>query len=179
MNALFVASAVGGTVLFVVFLLQGVEQRGRDGAGRFQGSPVHRASVARIALSFATVVFGVVGFFSLTRGVSVGAAVVGSGFLALSLSFCLGVLVWRWALRAHREELARGDESLQGLPARVTSLVDGRGGEVEYRDGSSIRRMAARSADGSAHPVGAEVVIDRAEGDVVYVEAWSRVEERL
>jgi hypothetical protein len=132
-----------------------------------------------VALSFAAVVLGVLGVLSLSRGVSVVAAVVGSVGLALLLGLGLGLLVWRWALRAHGEELARGDESLQGLPARVTRLVDGRGGEVEYRDGGSMRRAAARSVDGSAHPVGTEVVIDHAEGDVVYVEAWSRVEERL
>jgi membrane-bound ClpP family serine protease len=179
MNALFVASAVGGTVLLVVFLLQGVERREREGAGRFRAPPVYLASVAIVALSFAAVVFGVVGFYSLARGVSLVAVVVGSVVLALLLGLGLGVLVWRWALRAHREELARGDESLQGLPARVTRLVDGRGGEVEYRDEGSMRRAPARSVDGSTHPVGTEVVIDRTEGDVVYVEAWSRVEERL
>ena len=52
-------------------------------------------------------------------------------------------------------------------------------GEVSYETDGARYATVARSFDGSSHDAGEEVVIDRIEDGIVYVEAWALVEQRL
>lgn len=72
------------------------------------------------------------------------------------------------------------DVTLEGQPATVTQAVsDTVLGEVAYeRDGKSFRHPALNVTDGTLAP-GKDVVIDRIEQGVAYVEDWDRVEKRL
>ena len=108
------------------------------------------------------------------------------------------------ALRVDDVELQEGDhgaeephvdgaqqlerERLRG-PGRVGEVdgeVDGLGdagdgvdGEVAFDIEGDHRVLRARSFDDGALAAGTEVVIERIENDVAYVEAWMEVEKRL
>jgi hypothetical protein len=69
---------------------------------------------------------------------------------------------------------------LQGQLARVTKPMSGDvEGEVTFRFGNEQRYVRARDLDGGSIAADSEVVIERIEGDVAYVEAWQEVEKRL
>ena len=52
-------------------------------------------------------------------------------------------------------------------------------GEVTFDIGVDHRVLRARSFDDGALAAGTEVVIERIEDDIAYVEAWIEVEKRL
>ena len=71
-------------------------------------------------------------------------------------------------------------EVLAGMIARVTAAIGAAAtGAVAYTVEGTRRELAARSVDDSAIPTGADVVIERIEGDVAFVERWESVEARL
>jgi membrane protein implicated in regulation of membrane protease activity len=124
-------------------------------------------------------VFGGVGIFLLRGGASLEAAALAGGLAALVALGSVAALLWRWLAKHSEDEQHLSEEFLQGLPVRVARAVDACDGEVEYADGGITRRVAARALGGSRYGEGDEVVIDHRKDGVVYVEAWSRVEERL
>jgi hypothetical protein len=52
-------------------------------------------------------------------------------------------------------------------------------GEISYEQLGKQLRIAARALSGKALSVGAEVVIDRIENGIAFVEEWAVVEQRL
>jgi hypothetical protein len=52
-------------------------------------------------------------------------------------------------------------------------------GEIAYVVGGKRYATAAQSLDGTPVAVGTDVVIDRVENGVAYVERWVQVEQRL
>jgi hypothetical protein len=71
-------------------------------------------------------------------------------------------------------------EVLTGLIARVTAAIGAAAqGAVAYTVEGARREMAATSVDGSPIQVGADVVIDRIEHGMAFVERWETVEGRL
>jgi membrane protein implicated in regulation of membrane protease activity len=69
---------------------------------------------------------------------------------------------------------------LQGHVARVTKpILANVEGEVAYELGTTRHVVRARSFDDGELAAGTDVVIERIEGDVAYVEAWMEVEKRL
>ena len=69
---------------------------------------------------------------------------------------------------------------LQGAPARVLSIVgDGSSGTIEYQSDSGTVTAQAAGLDGVPLVAGGEVVIERIEDGIAYVEPWDRVEARL
>ena len=155
-------------------MLVGVERPGPDGR-----QPRTALSAPTIA-TFATV-FGLVGYL-LLRYAALGAvtAVVVAAALALAGAFGMIALIAKWAVPSAAAEPEDERYLLQGTPARVTRAMSAdRDGEVVYElDGAQYATMA-RSFDGSPLDTGAEVVIDRIEGGIAYVEAWALVEKRL
>ena len=178
---LFLGLFLAGLVLAVGAMLFGVE-RTRPSAS---GSPTigARLTVPNVA-AFATV-FGAVGYL-LHRYSSLGTAAT---FLIAAIAGALGVvgsvlLVARWALPAVAAEVVDERYLLQGHPARVTAIVgDGSGApgayEISYAEGSATHSLRARSLEGETLTPGSEVVIERVEDGIAYVEAWSVVERRL
>jgi hypothetical protein len=86
--------------------------------------------------------------------------------------------VARWA--GYAVEHDRTDERfvLQGHVARVVGVGPDRA-EVEYTANGRRVVAPARSVSGALLAVGSEVVIERVDEGIVYVEAWSLVEQRL
>jgi membrane protein implicated in regulation of membrane protease activity len=103
-----------------------------------------------------------------------------AGGLGLALSFIAARLVRRWWTVTPEHDVDDERYILQGHLARVTKPIrEGVDGEVEFDIGVEHRVLAARSFDDGALPAGTEVVIERIENDIAYVEAWMEVEKRL
>lgn len=187
MIALYVVSFLLGLVLCVRSMLTGVEkpQHGvapgsESGSELSLAAPAVRIRTPTLA-AFATV-FGILGYF-LERSGALGpplvrlivAALAGGIAVALTL-----VVLARWA----RPALAGSQEDpryvLQGFPARVSRAITAAStGEITFEvDGRTVVSPAV-GFEGGEHAVGEEVVIDRIEEGVAFVEAWSLVEQRL
>jgi len=114
------------------------------------------------------------GATALVRPLVIGVAV---GLLASVLA---ARVVIRWAAYAVVHDTPDQRFVLQGHVATVTHGGTGDlPGEIEYT--ANGRRVVAPARNVSRSPLmaGPEVVIDRLEDGVAYVEAWTRVEERL
>ena len=69
---------------------------------------------------------------------------------------------------------------LQGHLARVTKPIHPDvDGEVAFDFGNEHHVLRARSCDDAALAAGTDVVIERIDDDIAYVEAWAEVEKRL
>lgn len=178
---LFLGLFLAGLVLAVGAMLFGVE-RTRTSA---DGAPTigARLTVPNVA-AFATA-SGAVGYL-LHRYSSLGTAAI---FVLAAIAGMVGVvgailLVARWALPAVAAEVVDERYLLQGHPARVTAVIaDGSGApgayEISYEEGGTTHQLRAQSLEGTSLSPGSEVVIERVENGIAYVEAWSVVERRL
>jgi membrane protein implicated in regulation of membrane protease activity len=157
-------------------MLYGVErprEQNPTGERSFRGSPA-------ILCAFA-IVFGALGY-TLTRqgvGSDVSRALIAAG-IAVAAAFGTARLVTRWWKVTPEHDVDDERYVLQGHVGRVTKPIRADvDGEVMFEIGNEARMMRARSFDESAMSTGTEVVIERVEGDVAYVEAWREVEKRL
>lgn len=190
---LFLVLFLAGLLSLVMFMLFGVERQGRvsvvalqsgdrDAWRRFLGAT--RDVRARIGLpglaAFATL-FGMVGYV-LSRYTTLPlaarlliATLAGGAALALAI-----VLVAKWAVPSARNEEIDERFLLQGHFGTVIAPVTHDGiGEIGYQLGGARFTLPARSLDGSPIEREAEVVIERVEDGVAYVEAWTHVEKRI
>jgi len=176
MTFVFLASLIGGLLLAVRVMMLGVERpRGIDLTEQrtFRISP-------QIAVAFA-VVFGAAGYV-LTRRSPVGLvpATLVAALLGVLASVAAARLVTRWWSVTPEHDVDDERYVLQGHLARVVKPIDsGRDGEVTFEMGSERRVLRARGLDGVIVALGIDVVIERIEGDIAYVEPWSEVEKRL
>jgi membrane protein implicated in regulation of membrane protease activity len=131
-----------------------------------------------LAAAFA-VCFGVAGY-SLSRVLSVAGALVASLVIGVA-----GGLLTRWLVAKSESMPVEHDIDderyvLQGHVARVISLIAaGSEGRISFEYGEEHRTLRARSLDDLSVAEGTEVVIERIEGDLAYVEPWLQVEQRL
>jgi membrane protein implicated in regulation of membrane protease activity len=186
MQLFFLASFLTGLLLGVYAMIRGVERvgtRGRllelDAMGRPIGAP-RMALTAPTVGAFATVL-GVTGYLlwrysTLASGVQLT--------LALGAALVVTVLSTRavtyWATQAAKHDVVEERYLLQGHPAQVVSAIAAdRHGEIAYVVGGKRYAVAAESLDGMPVAAGTEVVIDRVEDGVAYVEPWVQVEQRL
>jgi hypothetical protein len=178
MTVLFLAAFIGGLLLAVSVMLFGVERRGRGGA------PSPAASSVRVSvpvLAGFLIVFGLVGYLAV-RVSSPGlwkAAFVAllGGAAAAALT---GWLVAKSAAIVPEHDIDDERYVLQGHIARViTAIAPGEEGRIAFQVGAGTRVLRARGVDESAVAAETEVVIERIEGEVAFVEPWVQVEERL
>lgn len=185
MQFLYLAAFIVGLLLVVYAMIRGVERVGRTGRAPELDALGRPIGGSRMALSapavgaFATV-FGVTGyllwrFASLSSGAQL-AVCLAVGFLG---SFAATRAVVHWAAQAEQEVV---DERylLQGHPATVVTAIAATGaGEIAYDVGGRRHAVAAKSLDGTPVAAGTDVVIDRVEDGIAYVEPWVLVEQRL
>ena len=175
MIALYIASFIAGLLVGVAVMLFGIERRPRAG-GVDTGVSLQRW--IPLAAAFA-VGFGVAGY-SFSRALSAAGALVAS----LAIGAATAVLV-RWLVAKSASMPVEHDVDderyvLQGHVARVvSSIASGQEGRISFDYGSERRTLRARSLDDVAVDEGTEVVIERIEGDLAYVEPWLQVEQRL
>jgi hypothetical protein len=185
MQLFFLAAFLLGLVLGVYAMISGVERIGSgrspelDALGRPIGVP-RMALTAPIVGAFATV-FGIIGYL-LFRYTSLGVLAQLAITIASAL-ICTAAatrVVTYWATQAAENDAVDERYLLQGHPAQVHTAISPDGtGEIAYDVGGKRYVVAAQSLDGTSIAVGTEVVIDRVENGVAYVELWVQVEQRL
>jgi hypothetical protein len=85
-----------------------------------------------------------------------------------------------WAVPAAAREIIDERYVLQGNFGRVVRAITGElPGEISYEVDKVKRTVTALSLDGGAIPEGAEIVIERVENGVAYVERWSTIARQL
>ena len=189
MMVVALSALILGLILGVWAMLYGTERQvsGSPAALPHERRTVHdvaaepspwfnRASVAAFCVAF-----GVTGYLvSHNTAWSMPTQVIVAGVaggVAMSLQ---SLLIARWAIPSARAEHVDERYVLQGTLATITNPVPAGGvGRVHYGlDGRDVE-LPARAMDDSALPPASEVVIDRVEDGVAYVELWTRVESRL
>jgi hypothetical protein len=90
-------------------------------------------------------------------------------------------LLAQWALRGLSNPLpANGGHDIQGQLAVVTrDITPAREGEISYDHLGKREQIPARSLGATPITTGSEVVIDRIEDGIAFVEEWAVVEQRL
>lgn len=176
MTIFFLVSFIGGLLYAVRVMLLGVErprELNPSGDRSFRISPP-------IIVAFA-VVFGMTGYL-LSRGALAGpaTAILIAATLGVVASIMAARLVRKWWTVTPEHDVEDERYILQGHPARVVKPIDGANeGEVVFEIGTERRVVRARSVDDVTMTTGTEVVIERIEADVAYVEPWLEVEKRL
>jgi membrane protein implicated in regulation of membrane protease activity len=176
MKAVFIGSLIGGLVLAVRIMILGVErppERSPTGERSFRLSPP-------LIVAFA-VVFGISGYLLLnhTTAASPVATIVAAALGGLAAAGAAR-LVRRWWTITPEHDVDDERYVLQGQVARVvTPIATGSDGEVEFVFGKENRVVRARGVGNVTMSAGTEVVIERIEDDVAFVEPWLEVEKRL
>lgn len=185
MQFFYLAGFLTGLVLGVYAMIRGVERIGSghspelDALGRPVGS-ARMALTAPTAGAFATV-FGITGYL-LWRYSPL--AIPAQLAVAISVAVLGAILATRavahWATQAAKEDVVDERYLLQGHPAEVVAAIATTAtGEIAYVVGGKRYAVSAQSLDGTPVAVGTEVIIDRVENGVAYVEPWVQVEQRL
>lgn len=186
MQAFFLAAFIAGLVLNIYWIIRGTERwRGRDAAHRLDafGREITMGSISLrtpILASFASS-FGLIGYVlaryaAVSTWVSVGMAAVAA---ALAVTGAI-LLVKKWAVPQAMKEAPDERYLLQGHPATVTRAIPYGGvGEVEYIVDDRHFTLPARNITDGAVGEGTDVVLERVEDGVVFVEEWAVVEQRL
>ena len=185
MQLLYLAAFLTGLVLGVYAMIRGVERIGSgrslelDALGRPLGS-ARMALSAPIFSAFATV-FGITGYLlwrysqlaiPAQLAVATGIALVGTVVATRAVA--------HWATQAAQHDVVDERYLLQGHPAEVVAAIGSSGsGQIAYVVGGKRYAATAQSLDGTPVAVGTDVVIDRVENGVAYVEPWVQVEQRL
>lgn len=176
MTFVYLASFIIGLVLAVRVMMYGVERpREENPAGErsFRLSPA-------VGMAFTTV-FGITGHILTRLGLSTVAGRVAIGaLLGVVVSLITAHFVRKWWTVTPEHDVDDERYILQGHIASVTKPIRADvDGEVAYQLGEERHVLRARSFDDAALAVGTDVVIERIEGEVAYVEAWMEVEKRL
>lgn len=177
LRILFLAAFIGGLVLAVFAMLHGVEHTRRKRNRSSVPSPFFNLpAVAAFAVGF-----GAVGYPLASRTILPPWAIIliaiGGGALAITGMI---TLLARWALRGLTGPLPPEDHEIQGQLAVVTSdITPARDGEISYEHLGARELVRARSLGATVIVSGSDVVIDRIEDGVAFVEEWAVVERRL
>lgn len=175
MTAVYLVCFIAGLLLGVRVMIAGVETP-RDehphGERTFTVSPAVLATML--------VVFGVLGYILTRSQLGSDATRAGSAVIIAAVAgVAAAYLVRKWWTVTPEHDVEEAFV-LQGHLARVTkSIRDGVDGEVTFDVGAERRVVAAKTIDGAQLAAGTDVVIERIENDVAYVEAWAEVEKRL
>ncbi len=188
MTTTFLALLVVGLVLGVFAMLYGTEKsESHKGLAPHERRSEHDPAVEPSALfnpaSVAALLFvaGLVGYLmvnqtSMPRGAVVAIA-VSSGLLAFTLQ---SLLIARWAIPSARADQMDERYLLQGTLGVITEDInDSDMGFVRYAIDGMEYTLPARNFESGDMAAGTDVVIERIENGVAYVELWAQVEQRL
>ena len=176
MTVLYLAVFIGGLLLAVRIMIAGVERprdASPDGERSFRLSPP-------VLVAFG-VTFGATGYVLTERQLADPAARAGiAAVLGAAAATLAARLVRRWWAVVPEHDVDDERYVLQGQLARVTkSIRSDVEGEVTFQFGNERRCVRARDLEGGSIMADTEVVIERIENEVAYVEAWQEVEKRL
>ncbi|MEO8911114.1 MAG: hypothetical protein ABI408_12950 [Gemmatimonadaceae bacterium] len=171
----FLVTFIGGLVLAVFAMLHGMEHARRNRT-RAPSPFFNLATTAALAVGF-----GAVGYPLATRTTlpAWGILLIAAGGGVLATSGMITLLA-RWALRGAKSPGVGDAEEIQGQLATVSREISPAGaGEISYEYLGAQLQVPARALSEKLVPLGADVVIDRIENGVAYVEEWAVVEQRL
>jgi membrane protein implicated in regulation of membrane protease activity len=170
----FLASFIGGLLLAVFAMLHGVEHARRNHS-KAPSPFFNLPAIAAFAVGFGAVGYPLVSRTGLPSW-AVLLIAIASGALVISGMI---TLLARWALRDAGRSFTQNEE-IQGQLAVVTQdIPPGSAGEISYEQLGGQLRIPAFALSEKRLSVGAEVVIDRIENGIAFVEEWSVVEQRL
>lgn len=184
MLVLYVSALLSGVGLGLRLMLGGVlkEASGGEESSRARTTPRARARLLTPMAAAVLTAFGLTGA-ALSRGtVWGGASVLVTSLTVAGVSAGLAGWVRSWALdpRAPADPADDPRYVVQGLPALVTrAIAAARAGEITWRMDGRTEVTPARALDGADLMEGTEVVIDRLEDGIAWVESWRQVEARL
>jgi membrane protein implicated in regulation of membrane protease activity len=176
MVVVYIVALIVGLLLGVAIMLFGIERPSTAGAATPSqgGAREFLPLIAGFAVAFGVAGYSLLKFFA-PRGAALGALVI--GIVAAGL---VRWLVAKSASMSVEHDIDDERYVLQGHVARViASIVPGNEGRISFEVGKEHRTLRARSLDDASVEVGTEVVIERIEGDLAYVESWLQVEQRL
>ncbi|HVE32878.1 MAG TPA: hypothetical protein VNC18_04945 [Gemmatimonadaceae bacterium] len=174
MTALYLLAFVAGLMLAVRIMIRGVE-RPADTHPLRERSFRHSPAV----LSAFGLVFGLAGYMLAGRVGGI-ATFLSSAALGLLASFVAARLVTKWWAVIPEHDVDDERYVLQGHIARVTKSIRPEvDGEVAFEVEGKRHVLRARGIDQGSLDVETEVVIERIEDDIAFVEAWAEVEKRL
>lgn len=172
MTVVYIGAFIAGLLMAVGIMLFGIERRPKGNAG-----PAARQWLPLVA-AFA-VGFGVAGY-SLSKALPGFGALVAGLLVGLVVVALTAWLIAKSASMPVEHDVDDERYVLQGHVARVVASIQaGREGQISFDYGEERRTLRARSLDDASVDVGTEVVIERIEGDLAYVEPWLQVEQRL
>lgn len=172
---IFIVAFITGLVLAVFAMLHGVEHTRRN-RSRAPSPYINLPAIAAFSVGF-----GAVGYplASRTRLPAWGILLLAFATGALAISGMITLLA-RWALRGISTASAADDHEIQGQFAIVTrDIAPSAPGEISYEYLGREVKIPARGLNTKPLTAGAEVVIDRIEDGVAFVEEWAVVEQRL
>ena len=174
MTALYLLTFVAGLMLAVRIMIRGVERPAADHPSRersFQHSPA--------VLSAFGIVFGLTGYLLAGRTGGL-ATLVSSAALGLVAAVTAARLVTKWWAVVPEHDVDDERYVLQGHIARVTKSIRPEvDGEVAFEVEGQHHVLRARGIDHGSVDAETEVVIERIEEDIAFVEPWAEVEKRL
>lgn len=170
---LAVVLLLAGIALGVIAAFFGVERR-RGGQIRRPHPALNLPAIASALTAWGLVGYGLARSGAAAEWVLLGATIAaGIGWVVT------GALLAKWALRAPLEDPHDMAEMLQGHVALVTASIGDTAGTITYQLHGKTHVVRAQSLDGKPIREGTEVVIERIDDDVAFVEPWSLVEKRL
>ncbi len=170
----FLVAFIAGLVLAVLAMLNGMEHTRRN-RSRAPSAFFNLPAVAAFAVGF-----GAVGYplASRTRLPIWGILLIAIATGGLAISGMI-TLIARWALRGNSASVG-AEEEIQGQFAVVTQdISESAPGQIAYEYFGGEVKIPARGLSTKPLMAGAEVVIDRIEDGVAFVEEWAVVEQRL
>lgn len=173
MLILFLSLFILGLVLGVASMIAGIDRDQRRGRWiKYVNLPMAGA---------AATLFGLVGY-PLAKYTALSAlAIIGIALAAGAIGAVgMMLLIAGWAVPSAERDVEDERFLLQGHFARVTRSIQAAApGEIVYEHEGRQHVLRAASLDGNAIAEDAEVVIERVEDGVAYVELWSTIAEQL
>jgi len=173
MTAFFALFLLAGLLLGVAAMLGGIDRKARHGAWvKYLNLPTAGAAAA---------LFGIVGY-PLAKYTSMGTAAMLAiaGASAAAAAVGMVILIAGWAVPSAARHVEDPRFALQGNPAQVSRAISGAdAGTITYEHDGERRTVPAVGLDGAAIAAGTEVVIERIEDGIAYVELWSNIEREL
>ena len=171
----FVGLVFIGVVAAVRVMLWGVERQRSQGDERPRSFSSFPALVATFCF-----VAGIVGYASMRFGLqpaATWAAALGSAAVA---TYGASRIIAAWWTVVPEHDVDDERYVLQGSLGRVVAAIGSHGpGRISLESSGHTEVLPAIAIDDQALPVGTEVVIERIEDGVAYVEDWAAVEKRL
>jgi hypothetical protein len=173
MRVLFLSVFIIGLVLGVISMIAGIDRDRRHGRWiKYINLPT---------VGVAATLFGLIGYplakYSALSSLAMLAIAIGA---AAAGGVGMVFLIAGWAVPSAAREVEDERFILQGHFAHVLRpILADEPGEIEFEHEGRLQTITARGLDGHEIAQGADVVIERVEDGVAYVELWSTIARQL